>query len=101
LADAEFFDRTTALIREDDREDYGERRFHATGWLRDHIHVLVYTLRGESVRCVRFVGRPDGGFYPVRGKMPYHQLPSGGAKSPERKERKVYPAWLETDYHDK
>ena len=46
------FDWDTALVAEDDRFDYGEPRFIAFGLIADRLHVLVYTMRGETVRII-------------------------------------------------
>ena len=42
LQAAERFDWDTALVIEDDRFDYGERRFYALGYIGDRLHTLVY-----------------------------------------------------------
>ena len=54
LADAGSFDWDTALEREDDRFDYGERRFVALGLIRDRPHVLVFTdgSHDEAIRVI-------------------------------------------------
>lgn len=49
---AEGFDWGTALVAEDLRRDYGERRFIALGKIGDRVHSLVFTLRGEKVRII-------------------------------------------------
>jgi len=46
------FDFETALIRVDDRHDYGELRFRAFGFLDGRLHVLVFTERGEDLRVI-------------------------------------------------
>ena len=43
------FDWRTALIRVDDREDYGELREIAFGFIGVRLHALVFTLRGEDL----------------------------------------------------
>jgi uncharacterized DUF497 family protein len=52
LVETEHFEWETARVREDDREDYGEPRFGATGFIGDRIHVLIFSLRGESIRAI-------------------------------------------------
>ena len=42
----------TALIREDTRRDYGETRLRVLGMIRDRLHALVITPRGEDVRVI-------------------------------------------------
>lgn len=66
FADVEGFDFETALIGPDERQDYGERRFIALGFLDGRLHVLVFTMRGDvrwlislrkaNAREVRFHG---------------------------------------------
>lgn len=41
-----------ALVVEDDRADYGEVRLVATAPLNGRFHVLVHTMRGETVRVI-------------------------------------------------
>ena len=52
LRRAEDFDMTTALIKLDDREDYGEVRYNAIGFLRVRLHNLTFTMRGQEVRAI-------------------------------------------------
>ena len=49
---AQNFDWTTALVVEDTREDYGERRYQALGLLGEHLHMLVFTPRGADVHVI-------------------------------------------------
>ena len=42
----------TALSREDDRRDYGERRVQVFGLLGRRLHMAVITLRGETVHVI-------------------------------------------------
>jgi uncharacterized DUF497 family protein len=46
------FDFATALIGEDDRRDYGEMREVAFGFIGERIHVLVFTMRGETCHVI-------------------------------------------------
>ena len=52
LRRAEDFDFSTMFIRVDDREDYGELRCRAIGWLDASLVVLVFTEAGESIRAI-------------------------------------------------
>ena len=52
LARAEEMDVSAALIREDDRFDYGEPRFITAGWLEAKLVVLVWTPRGSARRII-------------------------------------------------
>jgi uncharacterized DUF497 family protein len=46
------FDWSTALIDEDMRIDYGERRYQARGFIEARLHVLVFTLRRARVHII-------------------------------------------------
>jgi uncharacterized DUF497 family protein len=46
------FDFATAIYVVDDRQDYGERRVRALGFLDGRLHALVYTIRGGDVRVI-------------------------------------------------
>ena len=46
------FDFATALIWQDERRVYGEKRFVALGELDGRVHVMVYTRRGDTVRVI-------------------------------------------------
>ena len=52
LARAEEIDMAAAVVREDDRFDYGETRYVAFGHIEDTLHCLVFTFRGTSVRAI-------------------------------------------------
>lgn len=41
-----------ALIEEDLRRSYGERRFNAFGKIEGRLHALVFTIRGRVVRII-------------------------------------------------
>jgi uncharacterized DUF497 family protein len=49
---AEDFDWSTALVVEDMRTDYGERRFQAVGMIGEALHMLVFTPRGGAVHVI-------------------------------------------------
>lgn len=48
------FDWSTALIGEDTRREYGERRYEALGYVGRRLHVVVYTPVGQAVRVISF-----------------------------------------------
>lgn len=49
---AEDFDWTAALIVEDARKHYPERRYQALGLLGEQLHMLVFTPRGATVHVI-------------------------------------------------
>ena len=49
---AEEFDWSSALIVEDRRRDYEERRYQALGAIGDQLHMLVFTPRGGAVHVI-------------------------------------------------
>ncbi len=49
FAIVENFDWSTALVTVDDREDYGELREIAVGFIGDRLHVLAFTMRDEDL----------------------------------------------------
>jgi hypothetical protein len=54
LARAEELDFETATFVVDEREEYGETRFRALGFLDARLYSLIFTLRGESLRVISF-----------------------------------------------
>ncbi len=46
------FDWGSALILEDFRKDYGERRFQALGFIDGRLHMLVYTPRINRIHVI-------------------------------------------------
>ena len=52
FADAERFDWQTALVIEDTRRDYGEKRYVALGKVGERIHAMVFSPRGDAVRLI-------------------------------------------------
>ena len=46
------FEWNTAQINVDDREDYGEVRMIALGFIGSVLHVLVFTERGDNIRVI-------------------------------------------------
>lgn len=49
---AEHLDWATALIWEDNRRDYGERRYCVLGFIEDRLHSVVFTPRGGKPRII-------------------------------------------------
>ena len=49
---AEEFDWSSALIVEDRRRDYEERRYQALGSIGEHLHMLVFTPRGGAIHVI-------------------------------------------------
>ena len=45
-------DLSTAEIDPDERRDYGEARFKATGMIGGRLHVVIFTPRGERFRLI-------------------------------------------------
>lgn len=52
LSRAEDFDTPTAFIALDDREDYGEDRFNAIGFLDGRLHYMTFTMQGSMLRVI-------------------------------------------------
>jgi uncharacterized DUF497 family protein len=48
------FDFQTAVFEADKRRDYGETRVTAIGSLDRVLHVLIFTMRGGSLRVISF-----------------------------------------------
>jgi uncharacterized DUF497 family protein len=46
------FEWVAALIVEDLRKDYGERRFQALGLIENRLHMMVFTPRGNKVHVI-------------------------------------------------
>jgi uncharacterized DUF497 family protein len=46
------FEWDTAVFAIDDREDYGELREIATGFVGNALHVIIYTEHGEMIRVI-------------------------------------------------
>jgi uncharacterized DUF497 family protein len=49
---ADDFEWDTALIVEDIRQEYGERRFQALGLIHDQLHMLVFTPRDGAIHVI-------------------------------------------------
>jgi uncharacterized DUF497 family protein len=54
FADAGEFDWLNAVIRVDDRRDYGEVRFLAWAQFRGRMHSVVFTRVGSAIRIISF-----------------------------------------------
>jgi uncharacterized DUF497 family protein len=52
LAAAREFDMDTALVALDDRQDYGEDRWSAVGFIGADLHVLIFTERHGRIRPI-------------------------------------------------
>ena len=52
LEPAEQLDWTTALIWEDKRKDYGERRYCVLGFIEGRLHSVVFTPRDGKPRMI-------------------------------------------------
>jgi uncharacterized DUF497 family protein len=52
LSRAADFDYDAAMYVVDDREDYGELRIRAIGFLDARLFVLVFTQEGENIRAI-------------------------------------------------
>lgn len=49
---AEHFDWSSALIAEDTREDYNEKRYQALGFIGEYLCMLVFTPRDGAVHVI-------------------------------------------------
>lgn len=49
---AENFQWETAIETIDDRFDYGEERWITLGFIGEKLHVLVYTIRSQTIRII-------------------------------------------------
>jgi uncharacterized protein len=48
----EELDWTRALIAEDERKDYGEKRFQVLGFIADRLHAVVFTPRMGKIHVI-------------------------------------------------
>jgi uncharacterized DUF497 family protein len=46
------FDWSAALVAEDTREDYGEKRYQALGFIEEHLHMVVFTPRDGAIHVI-------------------------------------------------
>lgn len=42
----------SALVVEDSRRGYSERRYQALGPIKNRLHMLVFTIRGDDIRVI-------------------------------------------------
>ncbi|MEI7949494.1 MAG: BrnT family toxin [Gammaproteobacteria bacterium] len=47
-----FFDWASAVIKEDSRNDFGELRFQALGFIGDRLHMVIYTPRDPCAHVI-------------------------------------------------
>lgn len=52
LSHALAFEWDTAIIRQDDRQDYGEARYIAVGYIGPRLHVMVFAKRRKALRII-------------------------------------------------
>jgi uncharacterized DUF497 family protein len=52
LTRAEEFDWDSAIIRKDNRMDYGEPRYRALGFIGERLHALIFTHRSGNLRII-------------------------------------------------
>lgn len=52
FADVDRIEWETALVFDDDRRDYGERRQVCLGQLRGQLVVVAFTFRGDALRVI-------------------------------------------------
>lgn len=52
FADAEKFQWQTAKIIDDERHEYAESRFVATGLIEGRLHVMAFTIRASVIRII-------------------------------------------------
>jgi uncharacterized protein len=52
FAAVEQFDFESAIIIRDDRDDYGESRYRAQGFIGGRLHALVFTRREGRIRVI-------------------------------------------------
>ena len=45
---------SSAVIVEDVRHSYGERRFRVLGYIEDRLYAVVFTPRGDAVHVISF-----------------------------------------------
>ena len=49
---ADAFDWDSAIVRQDDRFDYGETRYQALGLIGGRVHFMYFTVRGTTIRII-------------------------------------------------
>ncbi len=74
LALAAGMDLAAALVVPDRRHPHGEARFQAIGPVAGRLYLLVFTMRGDTVRAIsmRAASRGERKRYAQSGKAPAH-----------------------------
>jgi uncharacterized DUF497 family protein len=49
---ANHFQWNSALIIEDTRKDYGEKRYSTIGFIKDRLHVMIFTPKETAIRVI-------------------------------------------------
>jgi uncharacterized DUF497 family protein len=52
LSEVAYFEWDTAIINEDFRLTYSEKRFAALGYIEQKLHVLIFCFRQEKIRVI-------------------------------------------------
>jgi uncharacterized DUF497 family protein len=67
---AEEFDWSTAVEVIDDRSDYDEERWIASGFIGNRLHVMIYTDRIDTIRIIslRKANKHERGYYEMQTK---------------------------------
>ena len=52
LSEVEYFEWDTAIISEDFRLTYPEKRFEAKGDIEQSLHILIFCFRGKNIRVI-------------------------------------------------
>lgn len=48
----EYFEWNSAIIVEDNRADYGEKRYRALGMINDRLHGIAFVIRRKKIRVI-------------------------------------------------
>ena len=54
LSEVEYFEWETAIIKEDLRLNYPERRFEAKGYIEQKLYILIFCFRENNIRVISF-----------------------------------------------
>ncbi len=67
---AEEFDWSTAIEVIDDRTNYGEERWIALGLIGNRLHIMIYTIRIDTIRIIslRKANKRENEFYETQFK---------------------------------
>jgi len=68
---AKEFEWSSAVVEVDYREDYGELRERAIGWIGQRLHVLIFTRRGDLIWVIslRKADKSDARRYVEKSKQ--------------------------------